>query len=95
MPTGPKKIEPKDHNAPARGTTKERGYGSDWQKVRLYKLSQNPICEFRFPNICTGWAEHVHHVIPLSQGGTHDLKNLKASCMNCHMHHHKNPSDSR
>jgi hypothetical protein len=28
-----------------RGTTTERGYGSDWQRVRAEKLETDPLCE--------------------------------------------------
>ncbi|HOE18067.1 MAG TPA: HNH endonuclease [Syntrophorhabdaceae bacterium] len=29
-------------------------------------------------------AEEVHHIIPLSKGGTHDESNLMSLCTSCH-----------
>ena len=36
---------------------------------------------------------HVHHILPLSQGGTHDPDNLITLCRRCHanMHPHMSP----
>lgn len=31
----------------------------------------------------------IHHRKPLSEGGTHDLKNLEVVCTSCHMDEHK------
>lgn len=37
---------------------------------------------------CGRRARHIHHVIPRSQGGTDDRKNLVALCQKCHVAHH-------
>lgn len=47
----------------------------------LYKRLQHLPCQ-----IC-GWAEatrDIHHIIPVSKGGTNDLKNLIVVCPNHH-----------
>ena len=31
---------------------------------------------------------HVHHIVPRSKGGTHELSNLKAVCTECHAAEH-------
>ena len=39
---------------------------------------------------CGGSREslHVHHVRPISQGGSHDISNLEALCRSCHAKEH-------
>lgn len=32
---------------------------------------------------------HVHHRIPRSEGGSHDVENLETLCRRCHVHEHK------
>ena len=69
----------------ARGTTQERGYGTDWEKVRAYKLSIDPFCELRI--VCMGnLAKEVDHQIPIS--ARPDLRlvysNLNSACVPCH-----------
>ncbi|WP_420838364.1 HNH endonuclease [Allobaculum mucilyticum] len=34
--------------------------------------------------------EQVHHIVPLSQGGTHDENNLMSLCKSCHSRIHAN-----
>jgi len=41
-------------------------------------------CEIRIEGVCTHRATQVDHIIPVSQGGTHALANLRASCQPCH-----------
>lgn len=40
---------------------------------------------------CTGRAEHAHHRLMRSQGGSDDPSNLLAVCGRCHRHIHNNP----
>jgi 5-methylcytosine-specific restriction protein A len=89
MPHRPKRLTPQGHHTPPRGTTTERGYGSEWQRIRLFVLSEHPTCQLRLSPTCTGWSQHVHHTLPLSRGGTHDTSNLLACCFACHMRWHK------
>lgn len=43
---------------------------------------------------CWTRAAHVHHRLPTSQGGTHDLDNLVALCARHHAHIHAHPAES-
>jgi 5-methylcytosine-specific restriction endonuclease McrA len=43
---------------------------------------------------CRGTATEVHHRLPTSGGGKHDLDNLLALCGDCHRHIHKYPTVS-
>lgn len=68
-----------------RGTTKERGYGSDWEKVRAAKIVTDPICEIR--SHCQGMvATEVDHKLPVRVRP--DLRlvwsNLQSTCHTCH-----------
>lgn len=59
-------------------------YGYQWRKLRRFFLTNNPLCqqclqEGRFTD-----ATEVHHIKPLSEGGTNDTENLMALCKSCH-----------
>jgi 5-methylcytosine-specific restriction protein A len=43
-------------------------------------------CQIRTESICTHRATEVDHLTPVSQGGGHDLRNLRAACGPCHRH---------
>ena len=87
MPTAPKKLESSDHAAPIRGTTKERGYSGSWVYVRRIKLAENPMCEFQFNPICTGYATEVHHKD--RNTANNDSDNLASVCQSCHLKYHR------
>jgi 5-methylcytosine-specific restriction enzyme A len=78
IPIGKRYCEahaPKD----TRPSAARRGYGGKWQKIRAYVLRVTPYC-FR----CGGVATEVHHVLPIADGGTHDLANLMPLCKTHH-----------
>lgn len=58
-----------------------QGYDWSWQKVRRKFLSKNQVCQN-----CGQWANEVHHIVPLRNGGTNDEENLMALCKGCHSH---------
>jgi len=63
----------------------QRGYTRKWQKVRLHKLSKNPLCEHCENKGITQHAQEVDHIKPISEGGdTLDLNNLQSLCRACH-----------
>lgn len=62
-----------------------------WRKARKAALERSGgRCEGRLP-CCTGTAEHVHHVVRRSQGGSNEVGNLLALCFRCHEWVHANP----
>src|SRR5690606_38340289 len=66
--------------AKRRLSARARGYDHDWQKVRARFIRQNPICVE-----CGRLAEHVDHIVPISQGGARlDERNLQSLCRSCH-----------
>lgn len=56
-----------------------QGYDWNWQKTRKRFLHNNPVCQN-----CGQWANEVHHIVPLRNGGSHDEANLVALCKSCH-----------
>ena len=63
----------------ARQSSTQRGYGAEWRKVRAAHLRAQPNCVQ-----CGDVAEHVDHILPLAQGGTHAAANLQSLCQRCH-----------
>ena len=64
----------------------KRGYGSNWDKIRLLVLQRDKgLCQC---GDCKGikltLATEVDHIIPKSKGGTDDLENLQAINRECH-----------
>lgn len=58
----------------------QRGYGREWQAIRLSVLQSRPVCE-----VCDlAPATEVDHRVTLRAGGTHDEANLMAMCKPCH-----------
>ena len=63
----------------ARPSAAERGYDAKWRRVRAQFLRHHPECA-----VCGAEATVVDHVVPLSQGGTHEWANLQPLCVACH-----------
>lgn len=73
-----------DHH---RGTSSERGYDGNWQKVRQMFLSQQPLCEECAKRNIIRSADLVHHKDRNPHNNTFD--NLEAVCQACHHELHK------
>lgn len=63
--------------------TKKR-YGRSWKRIRDRYVSLHPLCEQCEKHGKMTATEEVHHIKPLSQGGTHDFNNLMSLCTSCH-----------
>lgn len=59
-------------------------YGRAWKRIRDRYIKTHPLCEECFKRGRFTEAQEVHHIRPLSQGGTHDEANLMALCKSCH-----------
>ena len=57
-----------------------------WQKVRLIKLTQDPLCQECIKQGHTRAAQQVHHVIPraIRPDLTFVMENLMSVCVPCH-----------
>ena len=61
-----------------------RRYGRAWKRIRDRHIAAHPLCEMCKRQGRITPAEEVHHIKPLSQGGTHDENNLMSLCKECH-----------
>jgi 5-methylcytosine-specific restriction endonuclease McrA len=71
----------------------ENEYYPDSTLVKRYRC---PRCK----ELVKTWMIQVHHVIPRSQGGSHNPLNLRALCQKCHAKVHRqmggfNPSENK
>lgn len=63
----------------ARGSSKQRGYGVEWQQVRAAVLIRDRfVCHW-----CGGRAATGDHLVPLACGGASTLANTVAACLSC------------
>ncbi len=72
------------YNRHQRDPKTAKRYGRRWRKIRKAFLTAHPLCEECKKQGKFTPAEEVHHITPLSEGGTHDYKNLMALCKSCH-----------
>ena len=62
----------------------QKRYGRVWKRVRDRFIAAHPLCQRCQERGRITPAQEVHHIVPLSQGGTHDETNLMALCTSCH-----------
>jgi 5-methylcytosine-specific restriction enzyme A len=57
-----------------------------WKAIRLAVLARDGYrCQIRGPR-CTGFAQHVDHIVPWRAGGAwFDMRNLRAACPTCNI----------
>ena len=59
-------------------------YGRAWRRIRERYAAAHPLCEKCLEEGRASLTEEVHHILPVSQGGTHDAGNLMSLCRSCH-----------
>ena len=59
-------------------------YGRSWKRIRDRYIAAHSLCEQCKRDGRLTPAAEVHHVTPLSKGGTHAADNLMALCTPCH-----------
>lgn len=76
-----------------RGYDQHARYGSAWRRIRDRHLAREPLCEMCKEQGRYVLATLVHHVNPLSDGGTHDESKLMSLCASCHewIHRRRTP----
>lgn len=78
------KIVTAHYNQHERDPESKRRYGRAWRRIRDGYLSEHPMCEKCQQAGKLTAAVEVHHIKPLSKGGTHAEANLMALCKKCH-----------
>lgn len=69
-----------------RGSSTARGYGSDWQRVRLAHLQSEPLCRFcseRGEVVPATVVDHVKSIVEAPHLRL-DHSNLRSLCKRCH-----------
>lgn len=72
------------YNRHQRDPETSKRYGRRWRKIRKTYITAHPLCEECKRQGKITPAEEVHHIKPLSDGGTHDYENLMSLCKSCH-----------
>jgi 5-methylcytosine-specific restriction protein A len=62
----------------------KKRYGRTWKRIRDRYIAAHPLCEQCEKHGRITPAEEVHHIKPLSQGGTNAVDNLMSLCTSCH-----------
>lgn len=70
-------------------------YGRAWKRIRDRHVRAHPYCELCLKEGRITSVEEVHHIKPVSQGGTHDRNNLMSLCKSCHNKIHHNELHDR
>lgn len=72
-----------------RGTTAERGYGGDWQRLRAQHLRDEPLCRMCHEQGRFVPAQVVDHVVGIAEAPHRrlDPTNLRSLCKRCHDAH--------
>lgn len=79
-----RKEEQRRYNKYERDPDTNKRYGRRWREIRNRYIKAHPLCEQCLKEELATIAEEVHHIIPLSRGGTHEDDNLMSLCKSCH-----------
>ena len=78
------KLMVMQYNKYERDPATKKRYGRSWKRIRDRYIAAHPLCEECKRDDKLTPAEEVHHIAPLSKGGTHRDDNLMSLCTSCH-----------
>lgn len=78
------RLEDARYNRYRRDPMTRRRYGKEWPRIRAAQLAAHPLCEMCLRDGAVTAANEVHHILPLTDGGTHATENLMSLCKPCH-----------
>ena len=83
------KLMNRRYNKFVRSADSNKKYGRAWREIRKRDASAHPLCEMCLKEGRLTPVEEVHHIVPVSHGGSNDFSNLMSLCQSCHtkMHH--------
>lgn len=70
-------------------------YGRAWKRIRDRYAMAHPLCEKCLEEGRLTLMEEVHHILPVSRGGSHDSSNLMSLCRSCHNRIHIDLGDRK
>lgn len=76
------KEEAKRYERYQRDPAVKKRYGRMWKCIRDHYIAAHPLCTRSSERLPP--AQEVHHIKPLSQGGTNAEDNLMSLCTSCH-----------
>lgn len=87
------KAENKRYEKYDRDPAVRRKYNKLWRRIRQAYILRWPNCQKCMELGKLVPAEEVHHIVPLSEGGTHNFENLISLCKSCHSKIHAERGD--
>ena len=79
-----RKMERKRYDKYERDPNINKTYGRAWKRIRDRHITLPPLCEMCLKEDMLTPAQEVHHILPISKGGTHSQDNLMSLCRSCH-----------
>lgn len=79
-----KGLVAKSYNKYSRSPDHAKKYGKSWRKVRERYVKKHPLCEKCLKEGRYVPVKEVHHILPISKGGTNEESNLMSLCRSCH-----------
>ena len=83
-----KKLAEQQYERYERDPVVRRKYKGAWKRIRDRYAAAHPLCEDCLKEGRYTPTQEIHHILPLSRGGTHDESNLCALCRSCHNKRH-------
>ena len=87
------KLVNKQYERYGRNPDTRKRYGRAWKRIRDNYVAAHPLCEECLTRGVYSPTEQVHHIKPISEGGTHARENLMALCQSCHAKIHAERGD--
>lgn len=90
-----RKLVERNYDRYTRDRSVRRKYNGAWRKIRAGYAKAHPFCEQCYREGRMTEMAEVHHIKPLSIGGTHEEDNLMSLCRSCHNKAHYTLGDRR
>ena len=83
------KLMNRRYNKFTRPAYSNKKYGRAWREIRKRYATAHPLCEMCLKEGRLTPVEEVHHIVPVSHGGSNYFSNLMSLCQSCHtkIHH--------
>ena len=88
-------LRHKPYDIFSRAPNNDKKYGNNWRRIRSLYVKRHPLCEYCLKEGRITPVEEVHHIVPLSCGGTNQFSNLRSLCKNCHTKIHYELGDRK